>query len=59
MKYCEHCHTFLPENKFYVREDRPGLYAWCTNCMYEQKRSPDYPPIKQRGYGLIGLFAWR
>lgn len=51
MKQCSNCKKFLPNDKFYVREDRPGLYAWCIYCMKEQERTPDYPPIKWRGHG--------
>lgn len=53
MKRCTNCGIAKANDNFYVRDDAPGLYAWCTDCMKEQGRTTDYPPIKERGHGLL------
>lgn len=53
MKCCTNCGITKENDNFYVRDDAPGLYAWCINCMKEQKRTTDYPPIQERGHGLL------
>jgi hypothetical protein len=58
MKKCTNCNTLLPEDRFFPREDRPELYAWCKNCMNEQKRSQDYPEFKLRNPGIFE-YSWR
>lgn len=52
-KICSRCHTPKDVNAFYKREDRPGYYAWCIACCKVQGRSPNYPPVKDRGCGSL------
>ena len=59
MKQCSSCHSFLPDDKFFVREDRPALYEWCKNCCLEQGRSPDHPKLKYRNPGVFECETWR
>lgn len=53
LRYCVKCQQFKRASGFNGREDRPGFYAWCSECMDEQKRSTDYPPIKYWGGGRL------
>lgn len=53
MSYCKNCKKIRPNDKFWVREDRNGHYAFCIDCCREQGRSIDYPAKKDRGDGVI------
>lgn len=59
MKQCSNCHSWFSIDRFYLREDRPGLYEWCKNCMIEQGRSPDHPKLRERNPGMFELESWR
>jgi hypothetical protein len=53
MKFCKHCKKFKEIKEFYRRTDRDSYFAWCKGCMDNQRRSVDYPPVSERGSGLI------
>lgn len=59
MKQCEKCNKWLSANKFFQREDRPGLYSWCNFCMEEQMRTPNYPSLKYRNPSVYEQEYWR
>jgi hypothetical protein len=50
---CTKCHKVKDVTEFYIREDTfNSTYAWCKACMKEQGRSPEYPPLEERGSGV-------
>lgn len=53
-KRCKLCRNIKPIDDFFEREDRSaGRFEWCKICMEKNGRSPDYPPISERGSGVI------
>ena len=59
LRKCINCNSWLSIDKFLCREDRPGFYAFCNNCMIEQGRSPDHPKLRERNPGMFELESWR
>ena len=53
MVRCKLCNKVKSDSDFYAREDRTGPYAFCIQCCKEQGRTPEYPPEKDRGAGVI------
>ena len=51
MKLCVRCNKYKQNDDFYLREDRPCLYSFCTLCMDLEARSKDYPKLELRGSG--------
>ena len=54
LSYCSKCRRFKENINFFEREDRPGFYSWCKDCMDKGARSKDYPKKRDRGDGKIG-----
>ena len=53
LRYCVKCQQFKQSDGFNRREDRAGYYGWCKDCMDEQCRSLEHPPIKYWGGGRL------
>lgn len=52
LRRCSLCGEPLPLNQFLSREDAPGYYAWCKNCMEKERRDAAHPDVKERGHGV-------
>lgn len=48
---CKHCQSWKPKTEFEV--ENGSLYKFCKECMKEQGRSVEYPPMEERGFGKI------
>lgn len=52
--FCINCKKNLSKINFEPREDRlDSYYKFCKNCMKEQGRSINHPPLKYGGDGNI------